>query len=76
MAHQPVSVAIEAGGRAFQLYQSVIDSFYYLILLVCELVALFLMENVQDYICFIFDDCVLLLYFVKESICLVKLALA
>lgn len=23
VAHQPVSVAIEAGGRAFQLYQSV-----------------------------------------------------
>jgi len=24
VAHQPVSVAIEAGGRAFQLYQSVL----------------------------------------------------
>lgn len=26
VAHQPVSVAIEAGGRDFQLYQSVSDS--------------------------------------------------
>lgn len=26
VAHQPVSVAIEAGGRAFQLYESVSDS--------------------------------------------------
>lgn len=26
VANQPVSVAIEAGGRAFQLYQSVISS--------------------------------------------------
>ena len=26
VAHQPVSVAIEASGRAFQLYQSVIET--------------------------------------------------
>lgn len=28
LAHQPVSVAIEAGGRAFQLYQSVMRGFF------------------------------------------------
>lgn len=31
VAHQPVSVAIEAGGRAFQLYQSVNTQFYFII---------------------------------------------
>lgn len=36
VAHQPVSVAIEAGGRAFQLYQSVIAQLY--CLMKCSLV--------------------------------------
>lgn len=31
VAHQPVSVAIEAGGRSFQLYESVRDSSFHLI---------------------------------------------
>jgi hypothetical protein len=39
LAHQPVSVAIEAGGREFQLYQSVMPLSY---MLYCQIVGLYM----------------------------------
>lgn len=37
VAHQPVSVAVEAGGRALQLYVSVRNSFFFLIPIMIKL---------------------------------------
>ena len=36
VANQPVSIAIEAGGRAFQLYESVMTSFWKLYFLLSD----------------------------------------